>query len=167
MPLRRSGITDVQRMMIRTALRTTGALLQRRQIMKVRPWHSYRNSSSLSQILERVRNGKLTTDEAMKLILSEPSSSTSALATNMDALQSFANLDHSRAKRTGFPEAVFAEGKTAKQVASILDDMGRSANEAANNDGTYYPAILATRYVRLLVPQELGKHPCLKRSSFF
>ena len=86
----------------------------------------------------------------MKLISSEPSffssSNSTMAATNMDVLQSFANLDHSRAKRTGFPEAVFAEGKTSKQVASILDDMGRTANEVANDDTSYlYPAILATR----------------------
>lgn len=50
-------------------------------------------------------------------------------------LQSFANLDHSRARRTGFPEAVFAEGKTAEQVASILDDMARAVNESVRFDG--------------------------------
>ena len=45
------------------------------------------------------------------------------------AVQSFANLDHYRAQRTGFPEAVFAQGKTPQQVASILDSMAAHVNE--------------------------------------
>jgi NCAIR mutase (PurE)-related protein len=42
-------------------------------------------------------------------------------------LSSFANLDHGRARRAGFPEAVFGQGKTPSQVHAILDDMARSA----------------------------------------
>lgn len=52
-------------------------------------------------------------------------SSSSSTSTN---LHSFANLDYDRASRTGFPEAVYAEGKTANQVATILDDMAGHAN---------------------------------------
>ena len=66
-------------------------------------------------------------------------------------LNSFANLDHKRAARTGFPEAVFASGKTPQQIASILDDMALNVkNIVAENvkDSEYRPAqkaILATR----------------------
>jgi NCAIR mutase (PurE)-related protein len=72
--------------------------------------------------------------------------------THEETLESFANLDNERSKRTGFPEAVFAEGKTPKQVASILDDMARSVNESIqsigiSNDDYVSTAILATRYV--------------------
>lgn len=66
-----------------------------------------------------------------------------------DILKSFANLDHGRSKRTGFPEAVFAEGKTPQQVASILDDMARSVNESSSSSsscgGGAGNAVLATR----------------------
>jgi NCAIR mutase (PurE)-related protein len=76
--------------------------------------------------------------------------------TQEETLASFANLDYERSKRTGFPEAVFAEGKTSKQVASILDDMARSVNESMqsssiSNDDYVSTAILATRYVGHLV----------------
>ncbi|EEC43325.1 predicted protein [Phaeodactylum tricornutum CCAP 1055/1] len=47
-----------------------------------------------------------------------------------ELLASYASLDHKRYRRTGFPEAVFAEGKTASQVALILDDMARSVNDS-------------------------------------
>jgi hypothetical protein len=79
-------------------------------------------------------------------------------------LSRFATLDYRRAERTGFPEAVFAQGKTPKQVAIILDEFARHANEAihaeqheyavnANNNGNgdrmscLKKVILATRYV--------------------
>jgi pyridinium-3,5-biscarboxylic acid mononucleotide synthase len=66
-------------------------------------------------------------------------------------LHSFANLDHSRANRTGFPEAVFAEGKTPFQVAKILDDMALNVNNRLESnkdtaaDNVASTAILATR----------------------
>jgi len=67
-----------------------------------------------------------------------------------DSLSQFANLDHGRSMRTGFPEAVFAEGKTPEQVASILDDMARNVNESCatsikGGGGNTSTAILATR----------------------
>jgi NCAIR mutase (PurE)-related protein len=46
----------------------------------------------------------------------------------------FAKIDHHRADRCGAPEAIFCEGKTAEQVAQIVQKM----NEGAHN-------ILATR----------------------
>jgi len=77
---------------------------------------------------------------------------------SLQLLESFANLDHGRSRRTGFPEAVFAEGKTPNQVARILDDMARSANEELLRGGgagdrgetTNNAAILATRYALFL-----------------
>lgn len=46
-----------------------------------------------------------------------------------EILSSFANLDHRRASRTGFPEAVFGQGKTPAQIHSILDSMAKNVNE--------------------------------------
>lgn len=84
-----------------------------------------------------------------------------------EVLESFANLDHTRSRRTGFPEAVFAEGKTAEQVAIILDDMARSANESAKAgslDKEAGVSILATRY-DLYLP--LFARTALRLSSIF
>jgi hypothetical protein len=111
-----------------------------------------RPSSSLAEILRRVQEGKMNVEEASKAIGADPATH----ETQEETLASFANLDYERSKRTGFPEAVFAEGKTSKQVASILDDMARSVNESMqsigiSDDDFVSPAILATRCVGHLV----------------
>lgn len=69
-----------------------------------------------------------------------------------EILSSFANLDHRRASRTGFPEAVFGQGKTPAQIHSILDSMAKNVNElvvAANAENKVCAAsstaIIATR----------------------
>jgi hypothetical protein len=99
-----------------------------------------RCSSDLLRILEQVKEGSVSPSDAVGFISEE--------TTNEEVLRSFANLDHSRSQRTGFPEAVFAQGKTPQQVAKILDDMARSTNEsAATGEYSTSSAILATRYV--------------------
>ena len=59
--------------------------------------------------------------------MSDPTSPASASASDADtgvwrpppALAAFAELDHDRARRRGYPEAVYCEGKTPDQVAAI------------------------------------------------
>ena len=104
--------------------------------------------------LERVKDGKLEPPEA-ELIISK--AGTAAATTPEETLEAFANLDHGRARRTGFPEAVFAAGKTAYQVATILDDFARDLNESIARDPSDRfsesngRAILATRSVLVVV----------------
>ena len=69
-----------------------------------------------------------------------------------EILSSFANLDHSRVKRAGFPEAVFGQGKTPSQLHLILDSMAKNVNEIVDtaterNDivDSASTAIIATR----------------------
>lgn len=87
-------------------------------------------STSLSEILLLVEKGKLTAKEAQAK-LDDP-----------NTLENFANLDHHRHKRAGFPEAVFGQGKSPKQVASILDDMARVH---ADSSSQVEKNIIATR----------------------
>lgn len=97
------------------------------------------NSESVSDILCRVQQGKLDVQQAEQLLASQKPSPE-------ETLQSFANLDHGRAMRTGFPEAVFAAGKTPEQVALILDDMALAVNESIEqHEDISSTAILATR----------------------
>lgn len=115
----------------------------------------HRSSSSIASILKEVQAGTLSVSDAESRIAKnehqQTTSSTSESSTSRPtdgALDSFANLDHGRTKRAGFPEAIFAAGKTAPQVASILDDMAKHVNAAvASNDasGVAEKAILATR----------------------
>ena len=101
-----------------------------------------RHFDTLAEILQKVEDGKLSAAHATSMIRGVSQS-------NDELLESFANLDHGRSKRVGFPEAVFAEGKTIAQVASILDDMAHNVNEMlrqGENDSAFpVTAILATR----------------------
>lgn len=94
-------------------------------------------------------------------ILAAASSNNNPTTTPDEILSSFANLDHRRASRTGFPEAVFGQGKTPHQIHSILDSMAKNVNElietaaasennAGDDDtvGTASTAIIATRIDR-------------------
>ena len=109
--------------------------------------------SSLAEILRLVEAGKLRSEDASSMITHLQMQSSSSLSSSPEdsTLHSFANLDHGRANRTGFPEAVFAEGKTPFQVAKILDDMALNVNnrlEIIQNPAANYvasTAILATR----------------------
>ncbi|KAL3805781.1 hypothetical protein HJC23_007742 [Cyclotella cryptica] len=65
-----------------------------------------------------------------------------------DILTSFANLDHRRASRAGFPEAVFGQGKTPTQIHAILESMAKDVNQLAETTKDMSPAstaIIATR----------------------
>ena len=110
----------------------------------IRPHMNCRFSSSISDVLTLVQEGKLSVADAEGIIKRVPSPASGATET----LQSFATLDHGRSRRTGFPEVIFAENKSAEQVAQIFDDMARNVNEQVERgDGVDLvdTAILATR----------------------
>ena len=80
----------------------------------------------LRTLLRRVRRGKVGTEEALRVIASAP----------VERL-GFAMLDHERSLRTGFPEVVYAEGKTPRQLIAILRRLARR-----------HAVVLATRVTR-------------------
>lgn len=64
----------------------------------------------LRTLLEELQQGNCTVEQVidrLKLLPFEP-------------VNGFANLDHHRAIRTGFPEVIFAQGKSPEQVAEIF-----------------------------------------------
>ena len=72
------------------------------------------NPDAIRKLFENVRRGKLTPDEAVARLRHLPFEDLG-----------FAKVDHHRALRAGFPEVVLAEGKTAKQLASIFSRLAR------------------------------------------
>jgi len=64
---------------------------------------------SLKQLLEQVRAGAVSPEDAAKRLATLPYEDLG-----------FAKLDHHRALRRGFPEAVFGAGKTPAQVTAIV-----------------------------------------------
>lgn len=75
----------------------------------------------LDVILQQIKDGTISIPEAKK-----------KLAPYDDL--GFAKLDHHRAERTGFPEVVYGEGKTADQLVQILGSFKETI-----------PRVLATR----------------------
>ncbi|CAB9518058.1 AIRC [Seminavis robusta] len=108
---------------------------------------NFSNRTSIADILQSVQDGSMNLQEAEQRLSSNNNNN------NSKVLESFANLDHTRSLRTGFPEVVFAETKTPQQVAMIMDDMARHVNSETllsnNNKNDNHPgasaAILATR----------------------
>jgi len=68
--------------------------------------------ASLRAILDAVAAGSLSAADAEPLALNEL---TGAAFEDL----TFARVDHSRARRQGFPEVIFGQGKTADQIARI------------------------------------------------
>lgn len=68
----------------------------------------------IRKILEEVKNGSLDPDQAVERFRSLPFEDLG-----------FANVDHHRSLRQGFPEVVFGAGKTVEQVARIVESMNK------------------------------------------
>jgi NCAIR mutase (PurE)-related protein len=68
----------------------------------------------IRSLLEQVQAGSLGTDEALAELKDLPFRDLG-----------FANIDHHRALRTGMPEVVFGEPKTAEQIAAIARELLR------------------------------------------
>jgi hypothetical protein len=66
----------------------------------------------IRKILEEVKGGGLSANEALERLRSLPFEDLG-----------FANVDHHRSLRQGFPEVIFGGGKTAGQVARIVESM--------------------------------------------
>ena len=66
----------------------------------------------IRKVLEEYKGGALSSDEALHRLRSLPFEDLG-----------FANVDHHRSLRQGFPEAVFGGGKTIEQVARIVESM--------------------------------------------
>jgi NCAIR mutase (PurE)-related protein len=67
------------------------------------------DESAIRSLLSHVASQRVSVDEAVEQLRGMP----------YEKLGEFATLDHHRALRVGMPEVVFAEGKTAAQVAAI------------------------------------------------
>ncbi|MGE0407586.1 MAG: nickel pincer cofactor biosynthesis protein LarB [Candidatus Korobacteraceae bacterium] len=72
------------------------------------------NSNSLQRLLEDVRTGRTSTEQALRKLRHLPFE-------DID----FAKIDHHRALRAGTPEVIYAAGKSPAQVAEIFARMAR------------------------------------------
>jgi len=95
------------------------------------------NQERLRQLLQAVAGGEVTADDAAQRLRH--------LACEDIG---YANIDHHRSLRKGFPEVIFGEGKSAEQIAGIMERM--SAQEQV---------ILATRVDALKAQAVLSRFP--------
>ena len=73
--------------------------------------------SNLEQLLERVQRGEVRVGEAIEKLRTLPFEDLG-----------FAKVDHHRAIRTGFPEVVYAPGKSLEQLAQIARKIADSSS---------------------------------------
>lgn len=69
----------------------------------------------MDEILALVQQGKLSVDEAKEQL---------ATYENLG----FAKVDHHRAKRQGYPETIYGEGKTTEQISAIINAIEQKGN---------------------------------------
>ena len=93
-------------------------------------------TDKIKSILERVRQGDISIDEAMQFLHKLP----------FEELD-FATLDHHRALRKGYPEVVFCENKTTEQAVTIMQKLAE------------YNDVLATRVVKQMYDGIIKSHP--------
>lgn len=78
----------------------------------------------IRDLLQKVHTGECSIDQAYQTLAHFPN----------ESLGEFANIDHHRAIRTGFPEVIFAQGKTPDQIVQIFQRLQKKS-----------PQVLATR----------------------
>src|SRR5271157_293131 len=72
--------------------------------------YPFMEQDNLRALLEEIRQGQVSVDQALDQLKHYP----------YESIEGFANLDHHRALRNGFPEVIFAQGKTPEQVSEIF-----------------------------------------------
>jgi hypothetical protein len=70
------------------------------------------NIKKLEELLKKVKSGKITLNEAITQLKSLPFEDLG-----------FTRIDHHRSLRKGFPEVIWGEGKTSRQILSIMKQL--------------------------------------------
>jgi NCAIR mutase (PurE)-related protein len=118
-------------------------------------------ATEASQLLEQLLAGRVTREQALRAFQAEPV-----------ADLGFATLDTHRALRKGFPEVVYAAGKTPAQVAAIAAGLARTEKQFLITRATPEHAHAVRRKVKGARHHELArcltfeKPPLTKRSGF-
>ncbi|MDO4870321.1 MAG: nickel pincer cofactor biosynthesis protein LarB [Bacillota bacterium] len=76
------------------------------------------NESYIKDVLEKVKTGQIDESEAYTLLRELPYKE-----------MGFANVDHHRTIRTGFPEVIYCEGKTSPQIRDIFIELASRQQE--------------------------------------
>src|SRR5215831_3830423 len=110
------------------------------------------DAASLRKLLEQVKKGTLTADEAVARLRHMPFE-------DLD----FARVDHHRRLRTGLPEVIFSSGKTARQVAAIFKSMARQGGNVLATKATLEQFRAVKKVIRKAEFRELAHAIVLKQ----
>jgi NCAIR mutase (PurE)-related protein len=112
------------------------------------------NLNSLQRLLEDVRRGKATTEQALKRLRHLPFEDIG-----------FAKIDHHRALRVGTPEVIYAASKSPVQVAEIFVRMTRHGGNVLATRANQQHARAVLRRVRKAKFYEASGCIALKQDS--
>lgn len=76
-------------------------------------------TENIKLLLEQVKSGAVDVDAAMDKLRHLP----------YENVDNFAMLDHHRSMRNGFPEVIFAQGKTSSQVTTIAQKLAERSDK--------------------------------------
>src|SRR5258708_3793477 len=112
------------------------------------------DAASLRQLLQQVRSGSLSPDEAVARLRHMPFEDLG-----------FAKIDHHRRLRSGMPEVIFSRGKTPKQVAQIFKRMAAQGGNVLATKATAEHFKAVKKLVRKAEYHELAQAIVLHQDS--
>jgi NCAIR mutase (PurE)-related protein len=112
------------------------------------------DAASLRKLMQQVKAGKLSPDEAVARLRHMPFEDLG-----------FAKIDHHRRLRAGMPEVIFSQGKTPAQVAQIFKHMAAQGGNilATKADAQHFRAV--KKAVRKAEYRELARAITLQRDA--
>ena len=112
------------------------------------------DANSLRKLMEQVRAGRLSPDEAVSRLRHMPFEDLG-----------FAKIDHHRRLRAGMPEVIFSQGKTPAQVGQIFKRMAAHGGNvlATRADPQHFRAV--RKLVRKAEYRELARAVILQRDA--
>jgi NCAIR mutase (PurE)-related protein len=76
-------------------------------------------AQQLKKLLEQVKNGEISIDQAIEELRHLPFEDLG-----------FAQIDHHRQIRRGFPEVIYCPGKTTEQIVKIFENLAETSRRA-------------------------------------
>src|SRR5437762_3092774 len=112
------------------------------------------DATSLRKLLQQVKQGTLSPDEAVARLRHMPFEDLG-----------FARVDHHRRLRTGMPEVIFSSGKSPQQIAQIFKSMASHGGNVLATKATVEHFRAVKKAVRMSEYHELAHAIVLKQDS--
>ena len=113
------------------------------------------NETQLAALLSDVAGGAISVESALARLRTLP----------FETLEGLATLDHHRQLRTGFPEVIYCEGKTASQVALIAERLAARSQRLLGTRATEAQFLAARERVPDLLWHQQARCLWLEREA--